>query len=382
MTKFILALVGLLGLAIGGWIWLKDPPGATTAAATSAARKVEATADARADHSGGYIPAVATATASPRASPGASSAPKPSTVQLIGPAGQLARGEYRALYDKYAANPQGADAETKYYAAVAIEACAGRISKDPEKARKDYEDRIQPGDPTRDQRIAAYDRRFALCKEFVNAGVLPNSTQLLREAAAAGNVNARLALIPEEARRAAAAPPTPNQTAAQRSDRWKLTEDQLATVRDALKGGDPSTIARVGQLLSETQDVATRFSNTNTVPTTLQSQHSATRAAWQLAACDRGANCGSDAIELLNRCTWGGQCGMTSVQQNLQVNELSPTGFLLAQQHSVLVLDAIQNQRWDVLGIAPGMGRTTPLPAATAPAKPANPAPAKPAAKG
>jgi len=42
----------------------------------------------------------------------------------------------------------------------------------------------------------------------------------------------------------------------------------------------------------------------------------------------------------------------------MQFNELSPNAYANAQRYNAMIADAIAQGRWDLLGIAPGMGRT------------------------
>ena len=77
-----------------------------------------------------------------------------------------------------------------------------------------------------------------------------------------------------------------------------------------------------------------------------------------LAACDRGANCGADAYRVLNGCAQLGACGYDSLETYMQYNELPPNAYANAQQYRAMILDAIEQRRWDWLGIAQGSGRT------------------------
>jgi len=141
-----------------------------------------------------------------------------------------------------------------------------------------------------------------------------------------------------------------------------MSEDQLSMVRDALGSGDPFAIERAGQLLSwGSAQLADRKVGPNNDPYSARDW----APAWQLAACDRGANCGSDNYRVLNGCAYQGACGYDSLESYLQFNELPPNVYAAAMQNRATILEAIAQGRWDWLGIAAGMGRSV-APAAVA----------------
>ena len=150
-------------------------------------------------------------------------------------------------------------------------------------------------------------------------------------------------------------------------DARRLTEDQLALVRDGLASGDPFAIQRAGQLLT--------WNSTQLVDRQLGAAGDPFNprdwgAAWTLAACDRGANCSADALRVLNGCAYQGACGYQTLEAYLQFNELAPNVYLAAQQNRATILDAIAQGRWDWLGIAAGSGRVVTTPPAPAAARP------------
>ena len=261
----------------------------------------------------------------------------------------------KQFYDRYAANPQGADAETKFFAAAALETCQwkARNQAPSEAAKQKFLDRLKVNDPNNNQRIEAYNQINAACEGFQGVNLTPADTsRLYAEAAAAGNPAAKAAVAADLYR--------DQSRNARGVEERRMTEDQLSLVRDALASGDPFAIRRAGQLLTyESTQLADRklgaegdlFNPRDLGP------------AWAFLACDRGANCGADANRVLQGCANQGACGYTSLQSYLQFNELSPNAYANAQRYSAMIADAIAQGRWDLLGIAPGMGRTvTPAP--------------------
>ena len=268
--------------------------------------------------------------------------------------------QLKPFYDRYMANPEGADAETKYFAAVAIETCVGRARgaqgvNDAERDR--FQNRLKENDPNNQQRLEAFNRVTAICDGFAGTTITAaDAARLYAEAAAAGNPGAKVALAANQFNDQARA------TAARGIDARRLTEDQLSLVRDGLASGDPFAIQRAGQLLTwnSTQLVDRRLGASGD-PFNPRDWAS----AWSLAACDRGANCSGDALRVLNGCAYQGACGYQSLEAYMQFNELPPNVYLAAQQNRAIILDAIAQGRWDWLGIAPGSGRVA---TATAPA--------------
>ena len=276
----------------------------------------------------------------------------------------------KAFYDRYMANPDGADAETKYFAAVAIETCVGRArgAQGPSDAdRERFQNRLKPNDPNNDKRVEAYNRVTALCDGFASTNITAaDAARLYAEAAAAGNPAAKVAVATNQFNDQARA------TTARGIEARRLTEDQLSMVRDGLASGDPFAIQRAGQLLTwNSTQLVDRHLGAGGDPFNPRDWG----AAWILAACDRGANCSADATRVLNGCAYQGACGYETLESSMQFNELAPNVYRASQLHRATILDAIAQGRWDWLGIAAGSGRviTVTTPIATAPTTAARP---------
>jgi len=260
--------------------------------------------------------------------------------------------QLKPFYDRYLANPEGADAETKYFAALAIETCVGRARGAPgvtDADRERFQNRLKENDPNNRQRVEAFNRVTALCDGFAGTNVTAaDAARLYAEAAAAGNPGAKVALAANQFNDQARV------GNARGIEGRRLTEDQLALVRDGLASGDPFAIQRAGQLLTwNSTQLADRRLGAAGDPFSPRDWGS----AWTLAACDRGANCGADAQRVLAGCAYQGACGYQSLEAYLQFNELAPNVYLAAQQNRATILDAIAQGRWDWLGIAAGSGR-------------------------
>lgn len=348
-----LAVFALLAYGIWNLLQTPEPSSAKTGSAVGPAK----TSPVPASPSGALV----TASANP-----APAGAKPPVATLHSAArAEFEKGRHlKQFYDRYMANPEAADAETKYLAAAAIEACQWRTRNqsptDADKAR--FLNRLKENDPNNAQRIDAFTRIGEQCEGFQGLNLTSaDASRLYREAAAAGDPAAKVAVAAEQFRDQA-------RTATGVEGR-RLSEDQLGMLRDALSSGDPLALQRAGMLLTYgSTQLAERMLGPDGNPFNPRDMG----PAWTLAACDRGANCGPDNTRMLNGCAYQGQCGYQTLESYLQFNELAPNVYLAALQNQALINNAIAQGHWDWLGIAPGMGRTMTNP--PAPATPARPA--------
>jgi hypothetical protein len=355
MNKTFLIVSGvMITIVIGVWQLLKPPENVLASVGEHASVSHISTNPA---------PSVASAPIPASASAAAQPAVQKVTRSIVPLKSALAREfekatQLKQFYDRYAANPDTASAELKYFAASAIETCAGRGrgfgsgvvggSSLTDADRAKFQTKLKENDPANAQRLAAFERVNQVCEGFQSLNLTGADAQkLFREAAAAGNPGARVALAAEEYREQV--------RSARGTDERRLSEEQLSSVRDGLSTGDPFAIQRAGQLLSwGSSQLTDRGIGPNNEPFNVRDF----APAWTLAACDRGANCGADAYRVLNGCAQLGACGYDSLETYMQYNELPPTAYANAQQYRAMILDAIEQRRWDWLGIAQGSGRT------------------------
>ncbi len=352
MNKAIwMAAASVAVLAGGAWYALKPPNEAAVLAAAQGGAAPSASRGASSS-GGGAAVSVLPQAGEKSARPAHASGPRPVVPLKSALAQEFEKARaYKPFYDRYAANPEGADAETRYFAAVAMERCIGRAKGTSQETlgaqQQRFATRLKDNDPNNAARIDAFNRTYELCEGFGNIAISGADVQrMYREAAAQGNPAAKVAvaatLYQEQLGRARGV------------EERRLSEEQLGTMRDALASGDPFAIERVGQLLAHSTQLADRRIGPNNDPYNPREWG----PAWQLAACDRGANCGQDSQRVLNGCAWQGACGYDSLETYMQFNELPPNVYQAAQANRNLILDAIAQGRWDWLGIAQGMGRT------------------------
>ena len=358
MNKTLLIVVGVLGAVVfASWYFLRPPSESVLLAAAEKANAAGKAASTTGTSS--VMPLEGLQQASPlKISPARTVVPlKSALAQEFEKARNL-----KIFYDRYAANPTGADADTKFFAALAMERCVGRGRgtqgpSDADKVR--FQNRLKDNDPNNTQRQEAFNRITETCEGFANINLsAADISQLYREAAAAGNPAAKVAVASELYREQA--------RNARGIEERRMSEDQLAMMRDALGSGDPFAIESAGRLLSWG---STQLSDRKVGPNGDPFSARDWGPAWQLAACDRGANCGADNFRVLNGCAYQGACGYDNLETYMQFNELPPNTYAAAMQNRAVILDAIAQGRWDWLGIAAGMGRTvtTTTPVAAAP---------------
>ncbi|MEP7155641.1 MAG: hypothetical protein ABI905_07690 [Betaproteobacteria bacterium] len=354
MNKTLLIVVGVLGSVVAGAWYMLSPPSESALAAAAEKANAPRTASSYTGSSS-VMPLDNLQKASPlRISGTRTVVPLKSAL-----AQEFEKSRHlKTFYDKYLADPANADAETKFFAALAMERCVGRGrgSQGPSEADKArFQNRLKENDPNNAQRQEAFNRVTATCEGFADVNITPGTiSQLYREAAAAGNPGAKVAVAAEMFREQA--------RNARGIEERRMTEDQLAMVRDGLSSGDPFAIESAGRLLSwGTTQLADRKVGPNGDPYNARDWG----PAWQLAACDRGANCAADNLRVLNGCAYQGACGYDNLETYMQFNDLAPNTYAAALQNRATILDAIAQGRWDWLGIAQGMGRVAP-PAAVA----------------
>jgi hypothetical protein len=363
MKNLLIGLVIVAGMAFGVWQLVKPVSLPAENAAAAPSTQAPVSTDAPRLANAAPLPDLAPAKSAQSIAPVRARA----VVPLKSPLAQEFESakQLKVFYDRYIANPEGASAELKYFAATAIENCVGRArnaSGPTDADRAKFTAKLKENDPMNGKRIESFERVNQFCEGFQSLNVTgADAAKLFREAAAAGNSAARVAVAAEDYRETS--------RNARGVEERRLSEDQLTLLRDGLATGDPFAIQRAGNLLSwQSAQLADRRVGPNNDPFNPREF----APAFTLAACDRGANCGADSYRVLSGCAQQGACGYENLETYMQYNELPPNVYANAQQYRSMILDAINQGRWDWLGIAAGSGRTVSPPAtvATAPSRP------------
>lgn len=302
-------------------------------------------------------------------SPAASSANSPAMAPVTLTPAQLEKRrlaeEYdkatdlKALYDKYA---NSSDPAQRYIAAKALMECADAVRN---KGRTTFlqnqrDVRVSQTDPKASQRNAAFDTLLAdRCSGFPADQLTPAAvTAAMTEAARMGDPAARAAQARADINARIAA-------AARNRSQYSLTENDLAAIQDSIKSRDPEALRQIADFGT----LWNRADGLRVGPDQSMPSAGAWRAAWQMLACEGGLDCGADHRDVLTACAMEGACGAPNYQTYLQQFAQSPYAYQETQRYQALIRSAIEQGRWDWLGI----GSTAALGFKPPPAPPAPP---------
>ena len=269
--------------------------------------------------------------------------------------------DLKALYDRYATST---DPAARYFAAKALMECA---EAQRQRTRTNWlqdmrDNRISATDPKYAERMAAFDSLQAdRCSGFsadqLTAGAVAGA---LAEAARLGDPAARAAQLRYDMQQ--------RMQAAMR-DRKPVTmsQDDLTALQDSMRSRDPEALRQVG----EWGALWMRPEGLRVGPDQTAPSNSAWRAAWNLFACESGANCGDDHRDILMSCAMDGACGAPNLQAHLQQFAMSPYYYQEAQRYQDMIRSALEQGRWDWLGLAnpPVLGPRLPNTITTPPRK-------------
>lgn len=262
--------------------------------------------------------------------------------------------DLKALYDRYAAS---SDPAARYFAAKALMECAEALRQRGRATwLQDMRDaRISTTDPKYAERMAAFDTlQRDRCSGF-SADQLTSAavSGALAEAARLGDPAARAAQLRTEIQQ--------RMQAAMRDRKpTVLTQEDLTAVQDAMKSRDPEALRQIG----EWGALWMRPEGLRVGPEQVAPSNSAWRAAWNMFACDSGANCGNDHRDIMMSCALDGACGAPTLQAHLQQFAMSPYYYQEAQRYQDMIRSALEQGRWDWLGLAnpPTLGSRPPTP--------------------
>jgi len=249
--------------------------------------------------------------------------------------------DLKALYDKYAASN---DPAQRYYAAKALMECA---EAQRQRGRTNFiqtarDSRLSSSDPKFAQRNAAFDGLLAdRCQGFSADQLTSSAINLaLAEAAKLGDPAARAAQARSDINSRIAA-------AARQRQQYTLTDGDLTAIQDSIRSKDPEAIRQIadfGTLWNRADGL--RVGPDQSGPS-MQSWVS----AWRMLACDSGLDCGSEHRDLLSACAMDGACGAPNYQAYLQQFAQSPYHYQETQRYQELIRSAIEQGRWDWLGL-------------------------------
>ena len=121
-----------------------------------------------------------------------------------------------------------------------------------------------------------------------------------------------------------------------------LSDQQLDTLREVARSGDPYAVMIVGSLLASTWgDLLIRAG-----PDERPIDQRAFYDAWTLAACTTGYDCGPTNNTLLNGCVQNGNCGSQSLEEYLYFYGNSPQQSQLINEYRSQLIRAMQGGDW------------------------------------
>ena len=224
----------------------------------------------------------------------------------------------------------GLDAESRYFIAMALEDCYALSHSGIGNLRSDFARRLEatlPDRVDRQLREAAFEASNRQCLPFDGSAISPERVlALLRGAAQDGDPRAiaRTLLFRD------------------------LAESKAGTfdvVTRLLASGDPHAIRDVGFFLARGESLLQLGDGNVPVRATTLA------AAWELAACDFGLDCGSDSKMLINLCAYQGQCGATSLDDWLARYTESSEELAEIRRLRSLIRRGLIMHDWELLGL-------------------------------
>jgi hypothetical protein len=258
---------------------------------------------------------------------------------------ELASGPKKSLYDRLVEKASRTPEEDFVLARI-LEMCTdvGGRFKDPrapvsrEEARKAFEMTVSEKDPDRARRIAAYQKMSeSTCDGFEGVKTDPKKiAELIDAAAAGGDPKARARVVEREVWACCAAGSVRGDTLP------TITDEQLRTLQDSVRTGDPYAMLIAGSILSSTLGNLMIQAGADQRTVDARAFHD----AWTLAACNAGYDCGPSNPMILNGCSRNGNCGAQNVEEYLYFYGNSPQQSQLINEYRSQLTQAMQTGDW------------------------------------
>lgn len=351
--KVLLALTAAIAVATLAWDLTRSVPGP----AASRPRAAPVTAP------------VAVAPASAGGAPAVPAAARPA-VNFLRPAAvsydtvsPLARefgraASYQALYERLRDSAEGETPEGQYFQYRILRACAtlaerrtgarfrGANPAQLEERRQLIAASLPEGDPRLAQRLAAFDKATAdPCVGLSGLTVTEAElAQLLKGALAGGDPKAKAWQVEREMwqeRRSAATPGRAGPT---------LSDEQLATLREAFSSRDPEAVVIAGRTLASAfRDLTVRVGPDREIV-----ESGPFGDAALLLACEYGYACGENNARVLEACAFQGHCGVASLPDYLFHYGATPHDAQLVDRYRTILRQAADTGNWSAIGFERG----------------------------
>ncbi len=259
---------------------------------------------------------------------------------------ELANGPRKPLYDRLSEKSTRTP-EENYVLARLLELCTEvtgtpRDSRPPntEEARRAFAATMSEKDPDRAKRVAAFEKMSEpMCAGFEGMKTDPKRVKELIDAAAAGgDPKGRARVVERDVWAVCCSGGVVRGTDALPT----ITDDQLRTLQETVRTGDPTAMLIAGSILSSTLGDLMIRAGPEERPIDPRSFNS----AWILAACDAGQDCGPNTGMLLQGCAYSSNCGAQNVEEFLYYYGNSPQQSQLINEYRSQLTRAMQTGDW------------------------------------
>jgi hypothetical protein len=257
---------------------------------------------------------------------------------------ELATGYGKPLYDRLSQKNPRTPEET-YVLARLLELCTDVIgtprppvASNSDEARQRFTASVSEKDPDRAKRLAAFEKMAERrCAGFDGMKTDPRAVKdLIDQAAAAGDPKARVRVVEREVWACCSGGTVRGDTVP------TISNEQLQTLQEALRSGDPHVMLVAGSILSSTLgDLMIRAG-----PDERPIDNRAFNSAFTLAACNAGYDCGPNSGLLLSGCANLGNCGAQNVEEYLYFYSNSPQQSQLINEYRSQLSRAMQSGDW------------------------------------
>ncbi len=260
---------------------------------------------------------------------------------------------YQALYERLKGSAEGETPEGQYFQYRILRACATLADRKPgarprapnaallDERRQLIAASLPENDPRLAQRLAAFDKATVdPCVGLSGITITEAElSQFMKNALAGGDPKARAWQVEQDMwheRRSASTPGRAGPT---------LSDEQLASIRDAFNSRDPEAVVIAGRALASSfRDLAVRVGPEREVI-----ENGAFRDAALLLACEYGYACGENNSRVLNACAFQGHCGVASLPDYLFYYGVSPYDAQLVDRYRTLLRQAADTGNWSAI---------------------------------
>ena len=296
--------------------------------------------DAKAGNAARDLPASSVLRINPRSSPTATLTSPVTAAPVVTPniAQLRSRKGWADLYGRVSSGAQTPEAlyiQAEIYSRCAKRQPSAAASSNPAEARDKFIASVK-GDPSGEQRIAAYDKANADPCEGLTLGDRSKErlAQMVAAAAGAGDPHAQAWQLAQSIERPffdAQAKPIDGQP---RPNGYAVSDEQMETIRRLLASGDPDVLVEFQGILSSSLIDA----NLRMGPDNARVDGAAMSAALTLVACDLGMQCGPDSQRLALQCALQGYCAANNLYDYTYFYESAPYQAQLMEQYRQALL--------------------------------------------